>query len=97
MNTNLFHDPKLDSPSLRLTKNAAVGWNAPNGAKILRSAIAPGVFSREFVVLCLWENQFVTWRLVLRDDDTSGECFWGNYYGADLAAAVNDFEQRIAP
>lgn len=41
------------------------------------------------VVLCAWRDEYVTWVIGPHHDT-----YWGHYFGADLDAAVADFERR---
>ena len=41
------------------------------------------------VVLCAWNDEYVTWRV-----DRDGFCYWGTYHAHDLIAAIEKFNKR---
>lgn len=41
------------------------------------------------VVLCAWNGQYVTWRVM-----ADGSCYWGHYHGDNLESAIDDFKMR---
>lgn len=72
-----------------------VGQTLPNGALVLQARPTRGLEPAdnvEHVVLALFNgSEFVTWIW-----GPSGGTFWGNYHQQDLAAALADFERRVA-
>jgi len=66
---------------------AKVGTKIKNGALVLRSY--------ENIVLCLFNNQYVTWNVML-ESDSSISAYWGDYLGQDEQRAFNAYDLRVA-
>ena len=57
-----------------------------NGAQVIKHS--------KDVVLALFRNEYVTWKCKVNDETGLMDCFWGHYFGTDLANATDSFYER---
>lgn len=65
------------------------GMTIANGATVLQARALPHA-RLNWVFLCLWNTEFVTWVGAI---DGSETC-WGHYHGDDIRAALDDYTDR---
>lgn len=44
----------------------------------------------EYVILCRWRGEWVTWRM-----NHDGDCYWGHYF-TNMVHAVDDIFERVS-
>jgi hypothetical protein len=77
-------------PTTRDARPVQTGSRLANGATVLQSRHAPHYDLNTVIVLALSRDEFVTW---VGNLDGTGTC-WGHYFDQDLAAALDDYNNR---
>lgn len=81
-----------------ITKSAEamiVGTKIDNGAIVLVSKLnREDDLTVEYVALCLWRDEYVTWHVGGKKTTGETSAYWGHYFGTDIGLALADYRKR---
>lgn len=79
---HLDRDETDDAITPYVSEIGGIGERMHNGALVM--------LLKNDTVLCLFRDEFVTWKV-----DHMGNAYWGHYHGDNFEAAYTDYKKRI--